>query len=109
MQTVKSNRRSQPLILSASALLAAAVILVLIFVTIARNSVWQDEEHLSDDTIRKSPLKPRAYYNAGVYFHDINDLGRAEEYYLKVTQLNKAYKDAYGSACYNLRLIYAKQ
>jgi tetratricopeptide (TPR) repeat protein len=89
--------------------LAALFILVLSGSTISRNAIWQDEEHFHADAIRKSPGKARVYYNAGVYYHDIDDLDRAEEYYLKSTQLNMEYRDVHGGALYNLGVIYAKQ
>jgi tetratricopeptide (TPR) repeat protein len=49
---------------------AIFIILLLSFATYARNIVWQDEIRLWQDTVAKSPNKPRAHDNLALAYYD---------------------------------------
>ncbi|MDA2933987.1 hypothetical protein MYX82_06555 [Acidobacteria bacterium AH-259-D05] len=47
---------------------AVSLLLLLVPLTVARNGIWKDDLQLWQDTVWKSPAKPRAHYNLGVAF-----------------------------------------
>ena len=56
--------------------------------TYARNSVWKNEFTLSDDIIRKSPLKARPYCNRGNAYSDRGDYDRAISDYTQAIKID---------------------
>jgi protein O-mannosyl-transferase len=73
--------------------------------TYERNKVWKDEFTLWDDTIQKSPHKPRAYINRALARYDQGDLAQAMSDYNKAIETDPNYPDAY----YNRGLEYYRQ
>jgi len=57
------------------ALFAAAAIFLLTL-SFSRNGTWSDDLHLWQDTVRKSPGKPRAWFDLATY---LTDVGRYSE------------------------------
>ena len=50
--------------------LAAGILAVLLCsLTVLRNASWRDETSLLEDMVRKSPEKPRTYYNLGCEYN----------------------------------------
>jgi tetratricopeptide (TPR) repeat protein len=71
-----------------------AVILVLAVVAHSRNKVWQDEISLWEDSISKSPMKPRAHYNLGKTYERKGLLDKAIERFNTTISLNPGHINA---------------
>jgi tetratricopeptide (TPR) repeat protein len=71
----------------------AVVIAVLSGATYARNKVWKDNVSLWEDVVAKSPNRPRAFYNLGNAYRDI-DLLRAVQSWEKTVEIAPNYSPA---------------
>ena len=71
--------------------------------TYQRNKVWQSEVMLWDDTVRKSPLKARPYYNRALAYENKGDLYSTIADYSKAAEINPQYYMAYN----NRGIVYA--
>ncbi len=65
----------------AAAIALTAAVLILTGTTIARNAVWGSAKGLWEDTISKSPLKPRPHNNLGPIYFDEGKYDLAIEQY----------------------------
>lgn len=81
--------------------LALLIILVLLFCSWQRNTVWLDEIALWSDVILKNPRETRAYYNIGVEYFRKGDYLKAIEYFKRTLTIGDSY-----DAAYNLGVIY---
>jgi tetratricopeptide (TPR) repeat protein len=70
------------------------VILVLAGVAHSRNSVWQDEIRLWEDSVSKSPMKPRAHYNLGKAYERKGLIDNAIEHFNTTLSLYPGHIDA---------------
>ncbi len=79
---------------------SALVILLLCLsgLTYLRNRVWRTELSLWQDTVTKSPLKPRVHNQVGVHYQTSGDLQQAIYHYQKTLELQPDHPDAH----YNL-------
>lgn len=80
-------------------------VVVLLFASLAhvRNRVWQSEERLWKDVIRKSPLKARGYNGLGLAYYNRREHDQAIEAFARAIALHPAYGVAYnnlGNALY---------
>jgi len=70
---------------------AAALLLALAGLTLARNEVYRSELALWEDTVRSSPHKARPYNNLGYACFLAGNLAQAEQAYLTAIKLNPDY------------------
>lgn len=78
--------------------LLPAVMLVIALLTAAtwqRNQVWQSTATLWSDVIRKSPAKPRPWYNLGTHLIGINKPGEAIPALRQAVKLDRDYGEAW--------------
>ena len=75
---------------------ATAGLLVLIFcvLSIQRNQAWRHEAVFLEDIIRKSPGKPRAYYNLGCVYGSLHRYGDAADMLTRSIALYHLYNGA---------------
>jgi Tfp pilus assembly protein PilF len=66
---------------------AAGVALVAAVGTHARAAVWSNPVALWEDTVRKSPKKPRAYLQLAQSYYDAGEYGKAVETFERVRQI----------------------
>ena len=66
--------------------------LIFSFLTYERNKIWKDGITLWEDTIKKSPNKPRAYNNLGWRYYEKGNYDRSIEYYKRALQLDVNYQ-----------------
>ena len=71
-----------------------AVVLALMVTTIHRNSVWASEVRLWQDSVDKSPGKPRTHYNLGKAYTDLGLTDKAIDEYQAALKLDPDYADA---------------
>ena len=72
-------------------LIAAAFLLLLVplgILTYQRNFIWQNQIRLWNDTISKSPNKPRPHYNLGHAYQKLGNIDEAAFRYHKVIDLD---------------------
>ena len=81
------------------------VIVTFSILTINRNNAYQSELSLWEDTVKKSPLKPRPHLDLGVMYDEKGLYGKAEKEYLKAIELNGDYAEAF----HNLGIIYLRR
>ena len=62
--------------------------------TLHRNWIWGDSSRLMEDTVRKSPKKPRALNNLGVIYLQSNQLDRALYKFEAALAVNPRYVEA---------------
>jgi tetratricopeptide (TPR) repeat protein len=79
-----------------------AIIVLIGFLTIRRNTIWQNEITLWQDVIKKSPNKARGHINLGLAFQNRGKLKEAHNAY----QLALKYKPRDTDAHYNLGNLY---
>jgi tetratricopeptide (TPR) repeat protein len=70
---------------------AAAVVVVLASMTVARNDVWGDPVTLWSDVVAKSPSNVRGITNLGFAYQNLNDWNMALAWYNRALQLNPEY------------------
>jgi tetratricopeptide (TPR) repeat protein len=93
-----------------SPLIFACLLLLVISVPLGlaahnRNWLWKDELALLEDSVKKSPYKPRAHLGLGLAFAERGRLEKAVEEYKKALKLKPDYVQAHN----NLGVIYFKQ
>lgn len=86
------DRRSLHPVLSGGVFLV--VFVALIGFTVQRNLVYRCEIRLWEDTISKSPLKPRPHHNLGYSYSKVGRYEEAAAAYLKALQLDPHYAPA---------------
>lgn len=84
--------------------ICAILTVIFLIISLQRNSVWKDDIHLWEDVIKKSPLKPRSYNEAGIAYMEAGQFEKAIIYYETVLRLNPLYTDTH----INLGLAYDK-
>jgi tetratricopeptide (TPR) repeat protein len=84
---------------------AAAVVLALVSMTVARNSVFADNIALWEDAVAKAPAKPRPHFNLGQAYQEAQRLPEAVREY----ELSLALKPDIHAAYSNLAAIYLDQ
>jgi tetratricopeptide (TPR) repeat protein len=101
---VKKQSRRQ--VLNKALIGVLTIIIVLLSgATYARNRVWLSNVGLWEDVVKKSPLKPRPYYNLGVVYQDMDLFDSAVECYKTVIKMSPEYAKAHN----NLAVIYASK
>jgi tetratricopeptide (TPR) repeat protein len=86
-------------------IIAAVILIGFSILTYQRNKVWKNEITLWDDTVKKSPHKPRPYNNRGNAYFDQGDVTQAMSDYNKAIEIDTSFVDAYN----NRGFIYDKQ
>jgi tetratricopeptide (TPR) repeat protein len=81
------------------------IVLVLAGMTYIRNTVWNSEISLWEDTVKKSPAKARAINNLGNAYNTSGLMEKAVEQYKKNIEINPQYKKSY----FNLGNTYRSQ
>jgi tetratricopeptide (TPR) repeat protein len=81
------------------------IVVILAGMTYARNTVWNSEISLWEDTVKKSPTKARAINNLGNAYNSHGLIEKAVEQYKKNIKINPNYKKSY----YNLGNTYKSQ
>ncbi|MFC1549287.1 tetratricopeptide repeat protein [Nitrospirota bacterium] len=79
------------------AVLSGCIILLAVALTAAsysRNLVWETSVSLWEDTVRKSPLKPRAHYNLGTVYREAGQVDLAIREYKRALELQPVYPEA---------------
>jgi tetratricopeptide (TPR) repeat protein len=76
------TKRGNAATLAAAAL--AAIVIVFTVATYSRNVLWQDRVALWEDTVRKHPLKGRAWENLALGYYYQGDLDKTLEIYARV-------------------------
>jgi Tfp pilus assembly protein PilF len=92
---------------SSKVLIGAFMIIIVLLAgaTYARNRVWLSQVGLWEDVVRKSPLKPRSYYNLGVGYQDRGLLDSAIECYKTAINMSPTYAKAH----YNIATVYSSK
>jgi len=72
----------------------STVILLFSFLTFQRNHVWQDEVTLWEDTVKKSPNKPRALMNLGLAYSKLGKYDLSLDYFNKSIAIDPKNTDA---------------
>jgi tetratricopeptide (TPR) repeat protein len=100
------KKRSRRQVLNKALIGVLTIIIVLLSgATYARNRVWLSNVGLWEDVVKKSPLKPRPYYNLGVVYQDMDLFDSAVECYKTVIKMSPEYAKAHN----NLAVIYASK
>lgn len=81
----------------AAAVFFVAVVLVLSSATIRRNTIWQSEQSLWEDTVRKSPLKARPHGNLANAYHKAGRSDDAIREYLRAIELRPDMEGTYNN------------
>jgi len=102
---VKKQSRRHVLNKALIGVFAIIIIVLLSGATYARNRVWLSKVGLWEDVVRKSPLKPRPYYNLGVVYQDMDIFDSAAECYKTVIKMSPEYAKAHN----NLAIIYSSK
>ena len=71
------------------------LVLVLLVSTLARNRVWQTDQGLWRDCVRKTPFQASSFNNLGGFYDRKGQLERAITYYHHAIRLNPQYAMAY--------------
>ncbi len=87
------------------AILFSVLFLVFSLATFRRNAVWRDPVTFWEDTVRKSPGKPRPYSNLSGSYLEEGRIEEAIEASRKALKLDPFFVDAF----YNLGLAYARK
>lgn len=85
--------------------LLAVVALVLSIASYARNGVWQNEERLLEDVVKKSPAKARPHNNLGVFYETQGRFKEAEREFKNAIRVKQVFAEAHN----NLGMLYGKQ
>ncbi len=80
--------------------ISVVLILALGLLTWQRNTIWRNEELLWQDTVRKSPRKPRPYANLGAVLANRKDYDQAKEFFQKAVALDPQFSRGYISISY---------
>ena len=75
----------------------AAAVVIFTGLTVARNIVWQSEQSLWEDVIRKSPLKARGYNGLGLAYFNKNRYDYAVEAFARAIALHPSYGVAFNN------------
>jgi protein O-mannosyl-transferase len=81
-----------------------SILVILAFLTIQRNRVWQSDVTLWQDAVRKSPNKARPHNNLGSAYFNLKQYDQALAEYDKAIQYNPHFKEAYN----NRSVIYSR-
>lgn len=73
------------------------MMILLILLSFYRNSLWNDEIGLLEDTLRKSPQKMRPLFNLARVYQKRGDLERAKEFYIRAAHLSPENPDIYNN------------
>nr|MDA3824098.1 tetratricopeptide repeat protein [Bacteroidales bacterium] len=74
-----------------------SLIIILGIWTYERNKVWQDPLTFWNDSLQKSPEKPRVLINTGNVYFNNKDYDRAEFYYKKAHSIDSEHKVAHNN------------
>ena len=78
-------------------MIAAVILIGFSVLTYQRNKVWKAEALLWEDTIQKSPSKPRPYNNGGMFYAHKGDLTQAIADFNKAIELDPDYAEGYNN------------
>lgn len=73
----------------------AGLLIILVIVSITRNTVWTNDKTLWTDAAQKSPLKARGYNEIGLYAIQVHDYALALSAFTRSLQLNPYMLNAY--------------
>jgi Flp pilus assembly protein TadD len=82
----------------ATAWAAVAAVIVFSGATYARNTVWQSEISLWEDTVKKAPGNPYGHYYLGMAYDNAGLSDKANEQYQFYTDLGNSYESTYNVA-----------
>ena len=80
------------------------MVIALVTLSYARNSLWQNNLSLLEDTANKSFLKARVHYNLGCEYGSAGLPGKAIVQYQTELELNPAHAEAH----FNLGVVYVE-
>lgn len=78
--------------------LGTAIIILILALTVQRNTVWQNDLSLWSDVVQKAPRNARGQFNLGVVYRDRGDIEKATDQYRIALMLKPDYAEAH----YNL-------